>query len=153
MRIILVTLCMFVASLFITANELPPRNSLENVREYMNLLNSFTGKIKSGLTSPAFIFFIDKSTSEIEDFTQKVDKLKMKMSEDTVRELLGEPTLIQKPADKKTGKISKIYWNYYLKKKDKDSANEKWDVYLFLIFSPDVGLLEDVKLSKGAAYE
>ena len=146
MKIIIAFLCMFIVSSSIIANELLPQKSQEKVREYMNLLRSFTGQIKSDFSSPTFVGFIDMNILEIKDFTRKVDKLKIKMSTDTVRKLLGEPTLTQKPADKKTGRISKIYWNYYLKKKDKDSANEKWDVYLFLIFSPNTKLLEDIKL-------
>ena len=151
MRIFSVTIMLFAFLSLCPEVFLPQR--LQKGNEWMDLLKHFTGKVspenQKGMPEN---FFIKMSEKEITTFIQKTSMLKVGISEQEVLKLLGQHTSIQKSGSLKGNKITMIFWNYYLIKKDDNGVNEKYDAYLMLIFSPQKMVLTKIIFSKGSAY-
>ena len=151
MRMFSVTIMLFAILSLCAEDFLPQR--LQKGNEWMDLLKHFTGEFspenQKGIPES---FFIKMSEKEITTFIQKVNMLKIGMSEQEVFKLLGRPTSIQKSGSLKGNKTTMIFWNYYLIKKDDNNVNEKYDAYLMLIFSPEKMVLTKIIFFKGYAY-
>lgn len=145
------TAIMLLAILPLCAKEASSQSSQKG-SDFMILLRDFTGKVSpENEKNVPQSFFIKKNEKEITAFIQKADRLKIGMSQNDVSKLLGLPSSIQNSAPLKADKTQKIFWNYYLMKKDNNGVNEKFDVYLMLVFSSEK-ILKEVIFSKGSAY-
>jgi hypothetical protein len=125
---------------------------LQKGYEFITLMKQFTGEISSENEKWApKSFYIKKNKKEMLTFTEKASSLKIGMSQNEVLNLLGVPTITQKSSSKKVNNVHIIIWDYYLIKKDDNGVNEKFDVYLMLVFSSDK-ILKEVVFCKGSAY-
>ena len=120
--------------------------------EFITLMKQFTGEISSENEKWApQSFFIKKNEKETLTFTEKASSLKIGMSQNEVLNLIGVPTITKKLSPIKVNNVHIIIWDYYLIKKDDNGLNEKFDVYLMLVFSSDK-ILKEVVFCKGSAY-
>ena len=111
---------------------------LQKGYEFITLMKQFTGEISSENEKWApKSFYIKKNEKEILTFTEKASSLKIGMSQNEVLNLLGVPTITQKSSPIKVNNVHIIIWDYYLIKKDDNGVNEKFDVYLMLVFSSE----------------